>query len=174
MRLRPGSHMIALSVSDDRGHTAGASVNITVRRSMDYPPIVTVSFPAEGAVLQGRVVVNGTAWDDAEVLGVYVRIDDGAWDPASGTELWSYQWDTTKVANGTHRISVKASDRVQSSIEVSVNVTVANPPAPPPPGQDGGGGEGTSLQLAVAAAAIVALAAGAGAALLYMRRRRAG
>ncbi len=169
MRLQPGSHEISLTVRDDRGRMASARVNITVKRSMDHPPIVTITHPTDGAVLQGLVVLNGTAWDDAAILGVYVRIDDGVWDAASGTSSWSYSWNTTSVQNGTHRISVKAIDSLQSSPEVWVNVTVANPTAPPPPKPGGGGAGGPPPPPLAAAAALFALVAAA--AWLLSRKR---
>ncbi|MGQ9583531.1 MAG: Ig-like domain-containing protein [Thermoplasmatota archaeon] len=170
MRLQPGAHEISLIVRDERGRNASARVNITVKRSMDYPPVVEITHPTEGAVLQGLVLVNGTAWDDAALLGVYVRIDDGAWDATSGGANWSYTWNTSSVENGTHRISVKAIDSLQSSPEVWINVTVANPPRALPPEPGGGEAGGPPLLPIAALVALVALAA-VGAARAFSRRR---
>ncbi|MEM2869597.1 MAG: CARDB domain-containing protein [Thermoplasmata archaeon] len=90
-RLPFGNHTISLRVTDDKERSATAYVNITVKRLIDYPPVVAFVHPSEGAIVQGVVIINGTAWDDTEVVGVYVRIDHQPWDIASRTTSWSYR-----------------------------------------------------------------------------------
>ena len=69
-----------------------------------------------GSVAAGTVAVGGTAWAQHRgITGVEVRVDDGAWAPATlATEAsvdtwrqWSFAWD---AAPGQHRLTVRATD----------------------------------------------------------------
>jgi len=137
MKLPQGAHAITLSASDGAGHNGTATVNITVKRSQDYKPTVTITFPGNGSTVSGTVKVNGTSWDDVKVAGVYLKIDDEPWGTVSGALNWSYYWNTntTKYPNGQHNITVRANDGTQSSDELTITVTVnnTNPPAPVKP-----------------------------------------
>jgi hypothetical protein len=171
-RLAAGNHTISLTASDGRGHNGSAAVNITVRRSVNYPPVVNITSPADGATVGGVVTVSGTAWDDAKVVAVYIMIDNGSWGTASGTDNWTYSWNTntSRYPNGPHKITVKASDDTQSSPQVSVTVTVSNnkPPGPPvKPAQSKA--DNTMLYVGVGAAIVIAAAAAA--AVIMLRRR---
>ena len=159
-------------MTDGQGHSGNAEVNITVKRSVDYPPIVNVTSPADGATVSGNVTVSGTAWDDLKVVAVYIMIDNGSWGAATGTNNWTYIWNTntSRYPNGQHRITVKASDDTQSSPQLSVTVTVNNTnPVKPPvkPAQNN-----TDYTMLYAGAGIaVAIIALVAVAMLLMRRR---
>lgn len=101
--------------------------------SSNQAPSVAITSPSEGAVVQGEVNANGTASDpDGTVTQVEVRIDAGAWQVAEGTTSWSFAWDTTTVANGTHSVAARSWDGEAFSQVAKRNVTVANPPNEPP------------------------------------------
>jgi len=171
-RLSQGSHGIALSVSDGLGTFGNATVNITVRRSQDYRPVVTIAFPANGSTVSGTVTVNGTAWDDVSVAGVYIKIDNEAWGSVSGALNWFYHWNTntTKYPNGAHTITVKATDGTQSSDEVRITVIVnnTNPPKPPVTPPDG---KTDNTMLYIGIGLVVVFGAAGAAAFLMMRRK---
>ena len=169
LKLPLGNHAITLNVSDGQGHSAIASVNISMKRSMDYPPSVTISAPASGATVNGTVMINGSAWDDLKVDSVYIRIDAGSWVKLPTTFLWTHSWDTTKVANGVHTIYLKASDGTQSSPEVSINLTVNNVKPPKPPVTPISNNNGQTMLLVGAMVAILAAAGVVG--FMMMRRR---
>lgn len=91
-----------------RGYSAEAPIKLSSR--VDVPKIDTPVTP-------GRVAVAGMAW--AQTVGidrVEVRIDDGAWIPATVSNAvnddtwvqWMYEWDATP---GTHYIAVRARDK---------------------------------------------------------------
>jgi hypothetical protein len=172
LRLPEGGHAITLTVSDGQGATGTATVNITVRRSQDYRPTVTINFPANGSTVSGTVTVNGTSWDDVSVAGVYIRIDDEAWGTVSGALNWFYHWNTntSKYPNGAHTITVRATDGTQSSEEVQITVMVnnTNPPQPPanPPGEQ------TDNTMLFVGIGLVAVFAAVGAAAFLMMRRK--
>jgi hypothetical protein len=89
-------------------------------------PTLAITSPSPGAGVSGTIEITGTADDNASVATVEVRIDDGAYDLASGTTNWSYTWDTTTVPDGEHTITAKATD-TSGNIEVAqVSVNVLN------------------------------------------------
>jgi len=81
-------------------------------------PVKTASridVPQSGSsVAPGRVAVAGVAWAQHRgIEGVEVRVDDGAWEPATLADAisidtwrqWVYEWD---AAPGNHTVAVRA------------------------------------------------------------------
>jgi hypothetical protein len=87
-------------------------------------PILTIQSPQTGDVISGSNKIEGSAWDDKEVVSVWVRIDSQDWKKATGTLSWSYIWDTSKESSGFHTITARANDGEIYSDEVSLSVTV--------------------------------------------------
>jgi len=93
----------------------------------NHPPVITITYPSDGATVNGTVIIQGTASDeDKTIQKVEVRIDDGDWITATGTTSWSYEWDTTQVENGQHTIYARAYDGEDYSNIILVNVNVFN------------------------------------------------
>jgi hypothetical protein len=168
--LPVGTHNVVLQVSDGQGHEGRATINISIQEALDLPPSVTISSPAEGAVVSGIVNLSGTAADDMAIVSVSVRIDNGAWLAVNGTVRWSYLWNTSTVPNGTHRLTVRSADGARFSPEISVNVTVDNRPSTqrPPVGNPKKEELPLAAILGVSIAIIVIL--GAIAAVLFRKR----
>jgi len=100
----------------------------------NQPPIVGLTFPTRGTTASGTISIAGTANDtDGNVQLVQVKIDSGLWINATGTTSWSYSWDTTTVANGSHTIYARSYDGTNYSNISSVTVTVNNIPPNQPP-----------------------------------------
>ena len=94
----------------------------------NLPPTVSITFPADGATVNGTVVFTGTAGDDGPRVSVLCNID-GA-DPVLpvGTEEWSFEVDTTKLASGDHTFEVWVMD-VKNVLSIALlNFTVDQPP----------------------------------------------
>jgi len=95
---------------------------------LDQIPRVNISNPADSSVVDGTVTISGTASDPdiQDTLLVFVGIDDNPWKQALGGKIWSLDWDTKKVPDGTHFIYVKAFDGMRDSVIVDLNVVVGN------------------------------------------------
>jgi hypothetical protein len=95
-------------------------------------PAVAVTSPAAGASLSGSVAINASATDNVGVAAVQFFVDGamvGAGDDTSAP--YSVSWDTTAVANGSHRLTARARDAVGNiATSAAVTVTVANGPPP--------------------------------------------
>lgn len=94
---------------------------------MNQHPVCSIVSLTDGATVSRALVISGTASDiDGTVERVEVRIDDGSWIVATGTESWSFDWSTTGVSNGNHTIHARSYDGENHSYEVSVSVVVDN------------------------------------------------
>ena len=89
------------------------------------PPTVGFSSPAYGATLSGATSVVVSANDNVGVSSVSLSIDgfSFATDAASP---YSFSWDTTSAANGTHTLTATASDAAGNTASTSISVTVNN------------------------------------------------
>ncbi len=123
----------------------------TVSVDADLPQ-TTISIPQNGQVVRGQdrptLQVSGAASDaGSQVDKVQVRVDNGSWQDAVGTESWSYSLDLSGLAEGGHTLSVRATDILgQVGPAVTTNfvldrtppdVQYENPPLRPTRDQDG-------------------------------------
>jgi len=93
-------------------------------------PTVTITSPEDDATVNGTVTITGTASAPSgrDISYVQLQIDDGEPIDADGTTSWSYDWDTTVLANGEHTISAISEDNEGfKSDEDVVSVIVDNP-----------------------------------------------
>ena len=90
-------------------------------------PTINITYPEEGQSVNGTVTISGEAGDsDGNVTAIYVKIDGGYWETASGTTSWTCSWNTTMVDNGLHMIYAMSYDGIGYSIIDSVTVYVDN------------------------------------------------
>ncbi|HQL79775.1 MAG TPA: alpha-amylase family glycosyl hydrolase [Verrucomicrobiota bacterium] len=95
------------------------------------PPTVQILTPTNGSVVGGNLTISGTASDDVAVQKVEFRLDTNAWVLAIGTSAWSYLLNTSNFLNGSHLLSVRATDTsARVSATNSVNVRLLNVPGP--------------------------------------------
>jgi type II secretory pathway pseudopilin PulG/subtilisin-like proprotein convertase family protein len=76
----------------------------------------------------GTLRIGGEARDNRYVAKVEVSVDGGAWQEAEGAETWAWDWDTSPFGEGTHTLSVRATDATgnlgnPSSISVFIDRT---------------------------------------------------
>lgn len=124
--LSDGTHSLFARVTDDNGTQATTSESISVDNADTTPPVVSFSSPAAGATVSGTATVAGTASDNVSVSTVELRVDGGSWQTASGTTSWSLAWDSTTAANGSHTLTVRATDPSGNTSTSSETVTVNN------------------------------------------------
>ncbi|MGI0013821.1 MAG: Ig-like domain-containing protein [Nitrososphaera sp.] len=88
------------------------------------PPTVTITSPAQGATVSGRVTINVLGNDNMGVTGLtqYVYVDNRLKCIGNGAEL-SCPWNTRKVARGLHTIEAVAKDAAGNSATITIQVT---------------------------------------------------
>ena len=97
--------------------------------NVNDPPDVLVLQPGNGEVVNGSIIISGTASDeDSEIVSVELRIDDGAWKQVTGINEWTYELDTTILENGYRIIEVRALDEEHLFNSAAIEVQVENEP----------------------------------------------
>ena len=57
---------------------------------------------------EGAYVDDVVLSESDDFTGVFVRIDNGSWNPASGGQDWYYEWNTTGYSDGAHQLYARA------------------------------------------------------------------
>lgn len=92
-------------------------------------PTVSMLSPTNGSLVGGILVVSGTAADNGSVSKVEVRLDNRDWVQATGTTSWSTSLNSSNFLNGTHMLSVRATDMAANvSLTNSMTVRFLNVP----------------------------------------------
>jgi hypothetical protein len=124
--VSPGTYPI--TVTGTGGTTVHTTtVTLTVSTSADTtPPTTSITAPANNATVSGTVSVTASASDNVGVTKVEFYID-GALKTTVTTSPYTFSWDTTTVANGSHTIISKAYDAANNvGTSATVTVTVSN------------------------------------------------
>lgn len=123
-----GVYTVSLQVEDDeKVFSLWATTTVTIV-DPNQPPAVRITDPVDGEVVRGTVTIVAVTADsvtyvDFLIDGVFLRRD---WFGFNG---WSTTWDTTRVVDGSHTISVRATNQNGTGPANSIKVTVANEPA---------------------------------------------
>ena len=89
---------------------------------------VDIVEPIDQADVSGMVTVRGTS-SDVGAGRVSVSIDGGPFRLAEGTDAWTFDWDTTALADGMHQITARARATIGGpAVFDSVEVFVDNAP----------------------------------------------
>src|SRR5438128_452749 len=105
---------------------SGASPSSGNVRADRVPPTVSIASPTAGATVGGLVTVSGVAADDVQVATVELKVDDGSYQPASGTSAWTLALDTTQYGDGSHTLTARATDSSGNEAWASMTVTFSN------------------------------------------------
>jgi len=76
------------------------------------------------------LAIGGEAGDNTHVGSVAVSVDGGPWHDATGTEAWSFGWDTSGLDEGAHTLRSRATDVVGNE-EAPQSITVVLDRTPP-------------------------------------------
>ena len=129
-----GSHSIQVKAYDGTNVSTSATVNVTVSNTTTTtPPTSAITSPTTASTVSGTVSVaaDATAVPSVSKVEFYV---DGSLKATDTTSPYTFAWDTTQVANGSHTLQAKAydpSNNVGSSsvVTVTVNNTTTTPPS---------------------------------------------
>ncbi|HAP43195.1 MAG: hypothetical protein A2087_12095 [Spirochaetes bacterium GWD1_61_31] len=106
----PGTYNILVRATDSAGNEALAGpFNIVVDPESDLP-VTQISHPISQMRVGGDLIIVGTAVDDDAVGKVQLRLNDGEWIDATGTDYWSYLLGTADLPDGQHQISARTVD----------------------------------------------------------------
>ena len=116
-----GTYNLLIRGVDRAGNvTYGGPYNVKIDPASDLP-VTRISNPSSGMRVGTNLNIVGTAVDDDGIGRVEVRIDDGPWVRADGTEFWSTYLDTARLAEGPHVVTARAIDiNGKEGLETSV------------------------------------------------------
>jgi hypothetical protein len=100
------------------------------------PPSVTVTAPSPGQVSGSMVLVSADASDPSGITSVQFLLDGNPLGAPLFGSPYVIEWDSTKVADGTHYLSAQATANSKfygTAAPVAVTVSNLAPPPPPPP-----------------------------------------
>ncbi len=132
-----GPYSITAKAYDASGNVGQSSaVAVTVNNGVadTTAPTTFITSPAANAIVSGTVNIAASAADNIGVSKVEFYVN-GSLKGTDSTAPYSYNWNTTSVANGSYSITARAYDAAgnvgqSSAVAVSVNNTVADTTAP--------------------------------------------
>jgi hypothetical protein len=127
----PGKYNVLIRAKDAAGNTAESGpFNIRIDPNAGLP-VARVVYPEPNAFLRQDIKLIGVASGRFGVSRVLVRLDDGDYRPADGTDYWSRIYDVGALNEGRHTIFVQAYDSKDTAgPESSVSFTIdKTPPA---------------------------------------------
>jgi len=107
------------------GMTCGAGYQVACP-----PPTATITAPAANATVSGMVALTATATASTTYNLTVTSVEFDVDSVAVGTVTaspYTFNWDSTKVANGSHTITAKVTDSAKDTgTSAAVTVTVSN------------------------------------------------
>lgn len=126
--LPNGSHTlraVATDAANNSASTVPTAVTVSNAPADTSPPTVSISAPAAGASVSGTSTVSAVASDNAGVAKVELYVD-GALYGTDTAAPYSFAWNTTQSADGSHTLKVVAADAAGNVASAALAVTVAN------------------------------------------------
>lgn len=125
-----GGHTLKAIATDGAGNsTTSAAIMVTVNNAGGdkTAPTVSIIAPAAGATVSGTVNATATASDNVGIASVQFQVDGVNAGAVDGAAPYVLAWDTTRVANGAHRLDAIAKDAAgNATTSASISVTVNN------------------------------------------------
>ncbi len=127
-----GTHTLSAVATNSAGSTTSSTVTVTVNNQAAIPaPTISISSPANNATVSGTTSITATT---SNATSVQFKLDGNNLGSADTASPYSYSWDTSQVANGTHTLTAVASNTgTTTTTATNVTVTVSNAATPPPP-----------------------------------------
>jgi hypothetical protein len=130
-----GSHTLSARAYDAAGNVGQSGYDTVTVFNDTSAPTVSLSAPAPGSTVSGIVTVTASASANVGVSRVEFYLD-GILKSTSTAVPYSFSWDTTATAYGSHALSAKAYDaagNVGQTGDVTVTVTTVTGQAEPVP-----------------------------------------
>jgi len=126
-----GAHWLAAQTTDPTGIIGTSAVAlVTVSNTTSTGPVIQLTSPATGSILSATVTLYATVGSSQPISNVVFYVDlVQVGLPVTATP-YMISWDTTKVADGQHTVTVSATDtlgNVGKSAPVTVTVNNSHP-----------------------------------------------
>jgi subtilisin family serine protease len=121
-----GSHTVTVKAYDAAGNAGSASESLVVPAppALSTAPLtVQIAKPLSGSSVTGNTAVTASASDSVKITQICFFVD-GVLKATDGASPASYNWNTKKVSNGSHTLTVKAWDVAGNTALASIVVNV--------------------------------------------------
>lgn len=125
--LSNGQHTVTVTVVDDTGRQAVATVTFTVNYNpdVDLAPTVEILNPSDGDAVAVEFTVVAEVNEDKEGFTVEVRMDNGEWQTMSvDSGTGGYFFTFSDVEEGSHTVTVRVTDSAGQEATDIINVRV--------------------------------------------------
>ena len=121
-----GPHTLTVIAREPSGVSGQASVSVSVNNVAPdtTPPTVTLFSPANTSTVAGSVPVQGTATDNVGVTSIQFFVD-GTLSGTATSSPFSFTWNSTLAAGGSHTLTVKAWDAAGNMGQASTYVLIS-------------------------------------------------
>ena len=122
-----GKHKIEARAHDGSLYSSIASISINVFNN--HKPSIIITSPENGSIVKENVIIKGKAWDidgNDTITKVEIRIDNGTWNAANGTNSWNYSINTKSLSNGMHVVEARCYDGHDYSNIAPIHIEVKN------------------------------------------------
>lgn len=122
---RADQPQVAFLTPDQKVHSFNLS-NLAPAPADTIAPTTSITSPSSGATVSGNVTVSASATDNVGVTQVQFLVD-GSVAATTASLPYTFAWNTTAVANGTHMLQTMAYDAAGSiGLSAIVTLTVSN------------------------------------------------
>jgi hypothetical protein len=127
-----GTYYYLVTAQDAVGNVSAPSNQASGTSAADsIPPTVAMSSPTSGATVSGTVAVAANASDNVAVASVQLVLDNVNYGSPITTSPYSFSWNSSTVANGTHTWAAIATDTSgNTATSATVSFTVSNTSLP--------------------------------------------
>ncbi|MBC7546725.1 fibronectin type III domain-containing protein [Candidatus Saccharibacteria bacterium] len=124
------SYSYEITAVDAAGNESIRSAPLVVSTLPDTTaPTISLQAPTPNQDVKFIIPFTATASDDLELSSVVFAVDG---TPVANVVAvpFSYNWDSSRVGNGTHTVTATAIDASGNSTAVNATISVTNPPPP--------------------------------------------
>lgn len=124
--LASGTYTLMTKAYDAAGNIGQSGVVAVNVVNDTIAPVVSLTAPGNNATVSGSVAITASASDNIGVSNVELYIN-GVLAFAGNVAPYTYNWNTTSVANGSYTLTARAYDNIGNiGQSATVSVTVSN------------------------------------------------
>ncbi len=115
-----------VTARDAAGNVSSVSDASAITIADTTKPTVSLTAPANGAVVNGTVALAATAADNVGVVGVQFKVGSTDIGTEDTTNPYQANWNSASVADGSYALTAIARDAAGNTEQSTITVTVQN------------------------------------------------
>ena len=126
-KVENGEHVFQVRATDEFGTSNTHFSNVTVTNDENPPELEWIA-PDSQEELSETITIEVEAKDPQGIEVIELSIDERAYKAMEfgGDDIYTFEWDTTTVANGDHTLTVRAEDGTGNEATLTQELEVLN------------------------------------------------